>query len=113
MSPSGERRPWSDEEVASFYEGLVHHHKRFDRIAGHVGTRTAAECVEYYYLWKNVCREECQSFKAIFAAAAPQVDQQQAEEEEEETVDTSESSRNDGERVEGCQDHGKGAPAQE
>ena len=70
MSRSRERRPWSDEEVAGFYEGLVRHHKNFPGIAADVGTRTAAECVEYYYLWKNLCREESRSFKAVFAASA-------------------------------------------
>ena len=62
---------WSDEEVSAFYESLVKYHKDFDKIAENVGSRSKAECVEYYYIWKNVCRDESRSFKAIFSASIP------------------------------------------
>lgn len=62
-----EERGWSDQEVALFYENLVKHHKDFDKIAKEIKTRSVKECVEYYYMWKNICRDESRSFKAIFS----------------------------------------------
>ena len=49
-----------------FYEGLVKHHKNFFKISSDIKTKSTKECVEFYYLWKNVCQEEAQSFKNIF-----------------------------------------------
>lgn len=72
-------RPWSDAEVNSFYEGLVKHHKDFGKIAADVGSRTVKECVAYYYWWKNLCKEESQSFKSIFAAQNNQNNDVQAD----------------------------------
>ena len=57
---------WSEAEVNGFYECLLRHHKNFSRISSDLGTKSAKECVEYYYLWKNVCKEEARSFKNIF-----------------------------------------------
>ncbi len=69
-SESSMSSAWNDVEVAAFYEGLVKHQKNFDRISRHVGSKSRAECVEYYYIWKNVCRDESRSFKAIFESVA-------------------------------------------
>eukprot|EP00095_Tigriopus_kingsejongensis_P005141 snap_masked-scaffold100_size373717-processed-gene-2.4 protein:Tk05141 transcript:snap_masked-scaffold100_size373717-processed-gene-2.4-mRNA-1 annotation:"hypothetical protein TcasGA2_TC014528" len=59
---------WSECEVNAFYENLVHHHKNFSRIAQEIGSKSVKDVVEFYYLWKNVCREESQSFKTIFSS---------------------------------------------
>ena len=77
QSPSSQSSAWTEAEVNGFYECLLRHHKNFARISSDLGTKSAAECVEYYYLWKNVCKEEARSFKNIFnsaaaAAAAPE-----------------------------------------
>jgi hypothetical protein len=63
---------WSEAEVNGFYECLVRHHKSFDLISADLGTKSVKECVEYYYLWKNVCKEESRSFKTIFNSAPSQ-----------------------------------------
>ena len=59
-------RPWTESEVDLFYEGLVKHHKNFHKISSDIKSKSTKECVEFYYLWKNVCQEEAQSFKNIF-----------------------------------------------
>ena len=69
QSPS-QSSAWTEAEVNGFYECLLRHHKNFARISSDLGTKSAAECVEYYYLWKNVCKEEARSFKNIFNSAA-------------------------------------------
>ena len=57
---------WLESEVDLFYEGLVKHHKNFFKISSDIKTKSTKECIEFYYLWKNVCQEEAQSFKNIF-----------------------------------------------
>ena len=69
QSPS-QSSVWTEAEVNGFYECLLRHHKNFARISSDLGTKSAGECVEYYYLWKNVCKEEARSFKNIFNSAA-------------------------------------------
>ena len=61
---------WTEAEVNGFYECLLRHHKNFARISADLGTKSTGECVEYYYLWKNVCKEEARSFNNIFNSAA-------------------------------------------
>ena len=58
--------PWSELEVNAFYEGLVKHKKDFVKISQQIGTRSVEECVDFYYLWKNFCPDESNSFKSIF-----------------------------------------------
>ena len=58
--------PWTELEVNAFYEGLVKYKKDFVKISQLIGTRTVKECVDFYYLWKNFCRDESTSFKSIF-----------------------------------------------
>ena len=59
------RGAWSAEEVDMFYEALCKHKKDFAKIAGDLPNQSTKDCVEFYYLWKNICREESQSFKSI------------------------------------------------
>ena len=56
---------WSPEEVDLFYEALCRNRKDFRRIAADIPGKSSRECVEFYYAWKNLCREESQSFKGI------------------------------------------------
>lgn len=65
-------RPWQPYEVDLFYEGLVRYHKDFNRVARHVGSKSVKDCVEFYYLWKNICYEESQSFKSLYSSASQQ-----------------------------------------
>ena len=67
VAGNGIKQPWQPYEVDLFYEGLVRYHKNFTKIATHVGTKNVKDCVEFYYLWKNICHEESQSFKSLFA----------------------------------------------
>lgn len=60
-------KPWQPFEVDLFYEGLVRYHKDFNKVAKHVGSKSVKDCVEFYYLWKNICLEESQSFKSLFS----------------------------------------------
>lgn len=59
---------WSENEVNTFYESLVHHHKNFSKISREIGSKSVKDVVEFYYLWKNICRDESQSFKTIFSS---------------------------------------------
>ena len=65
---------WQSLEVDLFYEGMVRYHKDFTKISNHVGSKTVKECVEFYYLWKNMCVEESQSFKSLFSQSEPTSD---------------------------------------
>jgi len=56
---------WTAEEVDMFYEALCKHKKDFSKISADLPHKTSKDCVEFYYLWKNICREESQSFKSI------------------------------------------------
>ena len=56
---------WSAEDVDMFYEALCKHKKDFSKIAADLPNKSIKDCVEFYYLWKNICREESQSFKSI------------------------------------------------
>ena len=56
---------WTAEEVDMFYEALCKHKKDFSKIAADLPNKSTKDCVEFYYLWKNICREESESFKSI------------------------------------------------
>lgn len=66
-STSTKTKPWQPFEVDLFYEGLVRYHKDFNKVSKHVGSKSVKDCVEFYYLWKNICFEESQSFKSLFS----------------------------------------------
>ncbi|TRY88150.1 hypothetical protein DNTS_029453 [Danionella cerebrum] len=51
---SGEMLPWSEEECRNFEHALLLYEKNFHLIQKHkVNTRTVAECVAFYYMWKK------------------------------------------------------------
>lgn len=56
---------WTTEEVDLFYVALCKHKKDFSKISGELRNKSTQDCVEFYYMWKNLCREESQSFKNI------------------------------------------------
>ena len=66
MTNENHSKKWTESEVDLFYEGLVKHHKNFHKISSDIKSKSTKDCIEFYYLWKNVCREEAQSFKNIF-----------------------------------------------
>ncbi|XP_035246520.1 mesoderm induction early response protein 3a [Anguilla anguilla] len=53
-SSKDEMLPWSEEECRSFEHALLLYEKNFHLIQKHkVKTRTVAECVAFYYIWKK------------------------------------------------------------
>ncbi|XP_056592873.1 mesoderm induction early response protein 3a [Triplophysa dalaica] len=53
-STKGEMLPWSEEECRNFEHALLLYEKNFHLIQKHkVNTRTVAECVAFYYMWKK------------------------------------------------------------
>ena len=64
---------WTAEEVDMFYEALCKHKKDFAKISGDLPNKTSKDCVEFYYLWKNICREESQSFKSIINDSSEEI----------------------------------------
>uniref|UniRef100_A0A4W5Q343 Mesoderm induction early response 1, family member 3 a n=1 Tax=Hucho hucho TaxID=62062 RepID=A0A4W5Q343_9TELE len=53
-SSEGEMLPWSEEECRNFELALLLYEKNFYLIQKHkVNTRTVAECVAFYYMWKK------------------------------------------------------------
>jgi len=64
---------WTAEEVDMFYEALCKHKKDFAKISGDLPNKTSQDCVEFYYLWKNICREESQSFKSIINDSSEEI----------------------------------------
>nr|XP_055063398.1 mesoderm induction early response protein 3a isoform X2 [Misgurnus anguillicaudatus] len=53
-SSKGEMLPWSEEECRNFEHALLLYEKNFHLIQKHkVTTRTVAECVAFYYMWKK------------------------------------------------------------
>jgi hypothetical protein len=67
--------PWTELEVNAFYEGLVKHKKDFAKISQLIKTRSVEDCVDFYYIWKNFCRDESTSFKSIFFSQCSKVSQ--------------------------------------
>jgi len=67
-------KTWTAEEVDMFYEALCKHKKDFAKISGDLPNKSTKDCVEFYYLWKNICREESQSFKSIINATSDNLD---------------------------------------
>uniref|UniRef100_A0A672NVU0 Mesoderm induction early response protein 3-like n=1 Tax=Sinocyclocheilus grahami TaxID=75366 RepID=A0A672NVU0_SINGR len=54
-----EMLPWSEEECRNFEHALLLYEKNFHLIQKHkVNTRTVAECVAFYYMWKKSERFE-------------------------------------------------------
>ncbi|KAM6986015.1 mesoderm induction early response protein 3a [Aplochiton taeniatus] len=50
----GEMSPWSEEECRNFEHALLLYEKNFHLIQKHkVKSRTVAECVAFYYMWKK------------------------------------------------------------
>ncbi|KAJ8287204.1 hypothetical protein GJAV_G00048870 [Gymnothorax javanicus] len=50
----GEMLPWSEDECRNFEHALLLYEKNFHLIQKHkVKTRTVAECVAFYYIWKK------------------------------------------------------------
>ncbi|XP_067106635.1 mesoderm induction early response protein 3a [Osmerus mordax] len=50
----GQMSPWSEEECRNFEHALLLYEKNFHLIQKHkVKTRTVAECVAFYYMWKK------------------------------------------------------------
>lgn len=68
LAPGEDSQPedWSDEEVDSFYENLMRHGKDFGMISSGIGSKSVKQCVEFYYFWKNLCRDEMRGFKTVF-----------------------------------------------
>ena len=64
---------WTPAELDMFYEALCKHKKDFAKIAGDLPNKTVKDCVEFYYLWKNICREESQSFKSIINDSSDEI----------------------------------------
>ena len=60
---------WTPDQVDMFYEALCKHKKNFAKIAADIPGKTSQDCVEFYYAWKNLCREESQSFKTIISTS--------------------------------------------
>lgn len=53
-SMKGQMSPWSEEECRNFEHALLLYEKNFHLIQKHkVKTRTVAECVAFYYMWKK------------------------------------------------------------
>ena len=57
---------WSDDEVDAFYDNLMRHGKDFAMISSGIGSKSVKQCVEFYYFWKNLCRDEMRGFKTVF-----------------------------------------------
>ncbi|MES1909406.1 MAG: hypothetical protein MHM6MM_002148 [Cercozoa sp. M6MM] len=56
QSPLRARSPldeWTPLEVARFESGLCAHGKQFHLVSQVVGTKSTAECVEFFYVWKQ------------------------------------------------------------
>ena len=59
---------WTSDQVDMFYEALCRHKKNFRKISSDIPGKSEKDCVEFYYIWKNLCREESQSFKPIISS---------------------------------------------
>ncbi|XP_057209383.1 zinc finger protein 541 [Triplophysa rosa] len=45
---------WTDQEMRLFRTALEDHGKDFNKIHNVLQTKSVAQCVEYYYIWKNL-----------------------------------------------------------
>ncbi|XP_032789273.2 uncharacterized protein LOC116926481 isoform X3 [Daphnia magna] len=67
---------WTPEEMTVFHAALLQHGKDFPQVAQHLPSKTASQCIQFYYLWKKVCRpHEYASIKRSMvggSTAAPQ-----------------------------------------
>ena len=65
--PESPPSPWTPDHVDMFYEALCKHKKKFNKISDDIPSKSTKDCIEFYYFWKNLCREESQSFKTIIS----------------------------------------------
>ena len=65
---------WSAQEMESFYHSLYEHNKDFPTIARLVGSKSARQCVQFYYLWKRFCPEEYSKLRLRHASLATKHD---------------------------------------
>lgn len=49
---------WTTNEINAFYQSLLKYNKDFPEISRDIGTKSAKQCVQFYYLWKRLCPEE-------------------------------------------------------
>ena len=61
-------RSWTPDQVDMFYEALCKHKKNFLKISRDIPGKSSKDCIDFYYAWKNICREESQSFKTIISS---------------------------------------------
>jgi len=56
-------QPWTLEEMAVFDAALAQHGKDFSQVAQNLPSKSVMQCVQFYYVWKKLCRAEYQAFK--------------------------------------------------
>lgn len=49
---------WTTNEINAFYQSLLKYNKDFPSISRDIGTKSAKQCVQFYYLWKRLCPDE-------------------------------------------------------
>ncbi|XP_015589246.2 uncharacterized protein LOC107264937, partial [Cephus cinctus] len=55
---------WTPHEMDVFHQGLLKYNKDFSAISQDVGTKSAKQCVQFYYLWKRLCPDEYKRARA-------------------------------------------------
>ncbi|XP_051166525.1 uncharacterized protein LOC127284870 isoform X2 [Leptopilina boulardi] len=55
---------WTPHEMDMFYQGLLKYNKDFFGISRDIGSKSAKQCVQFYYLWKRLCPEEYKRLRA-------------------------------------------------
>ncbi|XP_060525589.1 uncharacterized protein LOC132701551 isoform X3 [Cylas formicarius] len=56
---------WSSLETEVFHRALLKFDKDFARISDEIKTKTAKQCIQFYYVWKKVCSDEYGRLKAV------------------------------------------------
>nr|CAH7735520.1 unnamed protein product [Callosobruchus chinensis] len=52
-------------ETELFHRALLRHDKDFRRVAQEMKSKTAKQCVQFYYVWKKVCSDEYKRLKVV------------------------------------------------
>ncbi|CAH1983323.1 unnamed protein product [Acanthoscelides obtectus] len=56
---------WTTMETELFHRALLKYDKDFRRIAHDMKSKTAKQCIQFYYVWKKVCSDEYKRLKVV------------------------------------------------
>jgi hypothetical protein len=66
---------WSTDEMEHFQQAVLRYGKDFSKISDEVGTKSPADCVQFYYIWKKARSDEQRRLNAVRQRRREQIDE--------------------------------------